>query len=284
MGGDPDTVTFPSFIKYYQPNLRGASVGDHGAELCAGSLCPPFQYKPTQDILNAAQSAARASNLQHELDYLIPAITNLPGGNLQTDWKIVTLQIGTNDQCSACDDTTGTLTPEAYGNYVRAAIQRIQQNVPRVILETIITHQYIPSLQIKVIASRLLAPRMKLRRRMPMCQDRSRQSLYGSKLGRFHGFTGYTAQLKQIYQEYQSLNSSTFAVLYTPYELQMETWPLEAYSNVDCFHPSIEGQQWMAKVLWNQLYLPQSSKPTNYTFDPNLQVNCPTSTDRIQLN
>jgi phospholipase B1 len=156
MGGDPDTVTFPSFIKYYQPKLRGASVGDHGAEvsncnhrratshlvllgsskLCAGSLCPQFQCelpiifyslivysltpgfpldKPTQDILNAAQSAARASNLQHELDYLIPgeldytcwswydtlaisntliAITNLLGGNLQTDWKIVTLQIG----------------------------------------------------------------------------------------------------------------------------------------------------------------------------------------------
>lgn len=72
--------------------------------------------RPASDVLNAAQSGGVASNLQHELDYLIPgtlfyagaftvfsslivclnmpAMLTLPGGNFFSDWKLITIQIG----------------------------------------------------------------------------------------------------------------------------------------------------------------------------------------------
>lgn len=39
-----------------------------------------------------------------------------------------------NDQCSSCQANATQYTPEAYGNYLRAAVQRIQQNIPNVIV------------------------------------------------------------------------------------------------------------------------------------------------------
>lgn len=38
-----------------------------------GTYIPSID-KPAQDVLNAAQSGGLASNLQHELDYLIPGM------------------------------------------------------------------------------------------------------------------------------------------------------------------------------------------------------------------
>jgi hypothetical protein len=50
--------------------------------------------KPALDVLNAAQSAGLAMNLDHELDYLLPALKNLPGIDYNNDWKLINMQIG----------------------------------------------------------------------------------------------------------------------------------------------------------------------------------------------
>lgn len=44
------------------------------------------------------------------------------------------------------------------------------------------------------------------------------------------------------------------------------------FSNVDCFHPSLKGHQWIAKSFWNQLFLKSSAKPSTMNFDANLGV------------
>lgn len=33
-------------------------------------------------------------NFDHELDYLLPAIKNLPGIDYKNDWKLINMQIG----------------------------------------------------------------------------------------------------------------------------------------------------------------------------------------------
>ncbi|KAG2206528.1 hypothetical protein INT47_008545 [Mucor saturninus] len=134
-GGDAGAVTVPNFIKKYNPTLKGSSVDEHLIELCYGLLCPPFQYKPAKDVLNAAQSAGLAMNLDHELDYLLPAIKNLPGIDYQNDWKLINMQIGSNDQCASCINAlVPLLTPKAYGKHVTDAIERIRTTVPRVLI------------------------------------------------------------------------------------------------------------------------------------------------------
>ena len=47
-----------------------------------------------KDVLNAALSGGLAMNLEDELDYLIPRMKELPNVNFETDWKLITIQIG----------------------------------------------------------------------------------------------------------------------------------------------------------------------------------------------
>ena len=45
----------------------------HGhTQLCYDVVCPPLQYEPSKDVLNAAQSGAMVPNLvSHEFKYLL---------------------------------------------------------------------------------------------------------------------------------------------------------------------------------------------------------------------
>lgn len=55
--------------------------------------------------------------------------------NYQKDWKMITIQIGSNDQCAACGgEITEHVTADAYGNYVEAAINRIKAEIPKVVV------------------------------------------------------------------------------------------------------------------------------------------------------
>ena len=87
---DEGALTVPNFLRTYSPNLVGGSLGHHLVEvymivqittlsvsylllqLCYGIFCLPWQYKPEQDVFNAAQSGAMITDLvTHEFDYLL---------------------------------------------------------------------------------------------------------------------------------------------------------------------------------------------------------------------
>jgi phospholipase B1 len=38
IGGDNDSFTVPNYVKHYQPNLTGYSIGEHAGEYCNGKL------------------------------------------------------------------------------------------------------------------------------------------------------------------------------------------------------------------------------------------------------
>lgn len=86
--------------------------------------------------MNGAQSGALAMNLDYELDYLIPRMqTYSLSENYLTDWKFITLQIGSNDQCASCNGSyVADVTADAYGQYVEATIERIKANIPRTVI------------------------------------------------------------------------------------------------------------------------------------------------------
>ena len=41
-------------------------------QVCYDVVCPPYQYRPSEDVFNAAQSGAMITDLvSHEMDYLV---------------------------------------------------------------------------------------------------------------------------------------------------------------------------------------------------------------------
>jgi phospholipase B1 len=58
--------------------------------------------------------------------------------DFENDWKMINIQIGSNDMCGACNSTyMDQVTPEKFGEYVEAAVERIHANIPKVLVNLI---------------------------------------------------------------------------------------------------------------------------------------------------
>ncbi|CAO3671917.1 unnamed protein product [Rhizopus stolonifer] len=283
IGGDENAFTVPNYIKHYQPELKGQSFGDHIGLYCSVSSCPG-RYIPEKDQLNAALSGSLSINLQHQLDYLIPEMKAMQGIDMQNDWKMINIQIGSNDMCSACADGYENITsPDSFANNVDAAIERIRTNIPNVLVNLIGTFNV--SQIFPVTAGQSYC--------RPQNNDTStignrRECTCGSAPGGLEKMDNlvveYNKRLYEIYQKHQQNKSDSFAVVYQKSNLNMTSFPIEFFSNIDCFHPGIVGHEWVSKIVWNQLFSPQSLKPTIFNFEANQTIYCPKDSDRIVTN
>ncbi|KAI8646013.1 hypothetical protein BD408DRAFT_381327 [Parasitella parasitica] len=138
MGGDPNVVSLPNIINYYSYDMVGSSVGDHIISICFGNqICPDGQYRAKIDVLNAAQSGARSLNLNHQIDYLEGYLDGMykAGAVKPTDWKLLTVFIGSNDICHSCTEITSL--PPAFSVNVLAAIERIRTSMSNVLVQIV---------------------------------------------------------------------------------------------------------------------------------------------------
>lgn len=56
----------------------------------------------------------------------------------ENDWKMINIQIGSNDMCDSCKESyQDRASPERYGEYVEAAVDKIHANIPKVIVNLI---------------------------------------------------------------------------------------------------------------------------------------------------
>lgn len=85
--------------------------------------------------MNAAQSGARSLNLNHEIDYILDQLKDLYkfGQAEPTDWKLLTLFIGSNDICHSCTEPTSL--PPAFSVNILAAVERIRTSVSNVLVQ-----------------------------------------------------------------------------------------------------------------------------------------------------
>ncbi|KAG0747355.1 hypothetical protein G6F57_007194 [Rhizopus arrhizus] len=276
IGGDEGALTVPNYIKHYQPNLKGYSVGDH-----IGLYCSDI---PEKDQLNAALSGSLSINLQHQLDYLLSEMKVIPGIDVQNDWKMINIQIGSNDMCSACESGYENITsPDAFASHIDAAVERIRTNVPRVLVNLI--GAFNVSQLFPVTAGQAYC---RPQNNDPSTVGNVRECTCGSTPGGLDKMdelaVEYNKRLYAIYEKHQQTKSDNFTVVYQHSNLNMTSFPIEFFSNIDCFHPGLIGHQWVSKIIWNQLFSPQSLKPSVFNFDANETVYCPTDSDRIATN
>lgn len=275
IGGDPNATTMFNFMKYYTPTVVGGSLGHHVVEICIDPDCPAFQYQPTLDVFNAAQSGAEIADLTpHELDYLIAQLQANPNVDMANDWKVLTLLIGANDLCGVCDSAQPWLEPDVFEVGVTNALERVRTTVPRVFVNLVqmfnLSGVYSLSLQ------------------SDYCVD-VHKDLSG-ECGCIFASNGnvtrpmvdavtqlINARMVQIAQDYQAKNYTDFTVVVQPFgsETVIDSLPFDFISTLDCFHPSLFAHQSMAIALWNNMITPAANKKT--VIDVNDTPLCPTA-------
>ncbi|KAI9322817.1 hypothetical protein BX666DRAFT_661392 [Dichotomocladium elegans] len=290
MGGNPGAKTVPKFFQHYSPNITGASIGQRPTSHCTEIGCGfgtyvGNPYIPNVDQLNAALSGAMAVNLDLELDYLILSLRRMHGLDFENDWKMITLNIGGNDQCSICGGPRADVaSPEKYGAFVRAAVERIHQNVPRVIVNLLGPQKMSKVYNITVGRKYCYPPGGNSSALLVnVCECLEGQNPNPQAMD--DAVDGYSEKLREIHEYYNANPDPGFGVIYTPADLDTSTYLLsEVLSNVDCIHPTVVGHQWLAKCLWNDLFFPLSRKRKTWTFNANEKIYCPTDEDTIRID
>ncbi|KAI8969715.1 hypothetical protein BDB01DRAFT_855575 [Pilobolus umbonatus] len=282
-GADEGAVTIPNFIKRYSPSVRGGANGYRLSQICYGPLCPVYINIPYIDKLNAARSGGMAMNLNSELTYMINSMKFMPFVNYNNDWKMINVQIGSNDQCASCiDEFISLLRPDLYGGYVEAVVERIRRNIPKVLVNLIGTFNVSGVYSVTAGQDYCNAFQPTTFQINTVECPCAMSKTYREKMNQ--NSLGYNRELQRIYTKFKSLQTDTFGVMYTPANIDISSFPVQGLSNIDCFHPSIEGHQFVGKSVWNTLFSPLSHKRGDINWTSNLQVYCPVDTDRFNLD
>ncbi|KAL7411862.1 hypothetical protein BDY24DRAFT_395118 [Mrakia frigida] len=292
-GGDEEAITIPNMIRHYNPNLTGFSLGEHGAEICFGALCPvgPIGWNPSQDQLNAALSGSLAVNLPHQArDYLVPQAWRT--GVEREKWKFLNLQIGSNDLCSLCTAPEmfgfGPGSPDLFELSVREALEIVREGIPNTLVNVVGVFD-VSSLY-----------NLTQNGRDPYCSKsiplhgfECSCSLRDGELGditrrRMQRLaTQYNERLVSIVKSYQARADPTFSLTYQPPSiLDLSAQPIEALSRADCFHPSLAAHQRLARGIWNRLTRSQEEKSLGIDWDGRdaREVRCLTGGERIGVS
>ncbi|KAK6028855.1 hypothetical protein OSTOST_05054 [Ostertagia ostertagi] len=103
---------------HFSPGLKGASIGTAKSDeaLVAG--------------FNLADSGAFATDLPRQAEELVSRIKAYPGTDLDKEWKLINIFIGSNDLCKACLNKT-LYGAEQYATNIQKAIRYLKENLPR---------------------------------------------------------------------------------------------------------------------------------------------------------
>jgi phospholipase B1 len=111
IGGDDDVATVPNFLRVYNADLTGFSLGNGNANRGFG---------------DASISGAVAPGMFNQATTLVNNMrTSLSEEDFEGAWKLVSVWIGGNDICSR-----GT-SAEEYVSEIERALDHIQANLPR---------------------------------------------------------------------------------------------------------------------------------------------------------
>ncbi|XP_038123562.1 phospholipase B1, membrane-associated-like [Cyprinodon tularosa] len=275
IGGDQtlETVTtLPNILKKFNSNLKGFSKDE----------------EQVQTGFNMAAAGAKSSDLPAQVQALIKAMKENKEMNYETDWKLVTIFIGTADICNYCLDQNN-LSPKKYIDNLMLSLDKLYEEMPRVLvnLVNIMQMDVFKTVKKDTLGCSLL-------------QSSSCQCIIGP-----HSSSPQFEEIKLINRNYQTEieylisgdrydGKEDFAVVLQPffhYSFFPQTGTGEtdtSFFSVDCFHMSERAHAEMAIALWNNMLEPVGRKQTynNFTHDRS-KINCPSETSpfiRTKIN
>lgn len=257
-GGGQDTYeskqTMPNILKLFNSKLYGYATGTGGPNSASA-------------VFNIAVSGAVAADVPSQARTLVEKLKSDARVNYEQDWKLVTLWIGGNDLCAACND------PEYYSarNYqahMQTALDVLLE-VPRVFVNLVMIMDITRLHQLQAGLCDFY--------HSTVCPCVQKSDDTRSVVQRLAG--EYQAAVDAIVgnPRYQS---DTFAVVAQPFFVDTQIplapggAPDRSFFAPDCFHFSYKAHAAAAIGLWNNMLEPQGSKAKSW--DIGQPPKCPT--------
>ncbi|XP_074144393.1 phospholipase B1, membrane-associated isoform X2 [Sminthopsis crassicaudata] len=262
IGGDgvlETHTTLPNILKKFNPHLIGFSTGTQ---------------KETAG-LNVAARGAMAHDLPSQARELVDKMKKSLEINLQRDWKLITIFVGSNDLCLYCQN------PEAHSvkNYVQSLHQTLDifyKELPRTFINIVEIMELVGLRQIQgeecKVTTQSICPCF------GHSLDNSPELQEMKNINRL-----FQSGSSMITYNHRYMEREDFAVVVQPF-FQSTVVPMDgkgkpdlSFFSVDCFHFSERGHAEMAISLWNNMLEPVGRKQTynNFTYS-RTKVKCPT--------
>ncbi|KAK3790499.1 hypothetical protein RRG08_060549 [Elysia crispata] len=119
---DEGVLTFPNIIKKYNPQVVGYSVGSgKNTDVSSG--------------LNVADPGDTSFEMSLQAQMLVDRMKTTTG--FQNDWKVITIFIGRNDLCDACNDWA-RYSPANYRKNLQDALDIFHAKLPRTLVNLVL--------------------------------------------------------------------------------------------------------------------------------------------------
>ncbi|XP_023603194.1 phospholipase B1, membrane-associated [Myotis lucifugus] len=254
-------TTLPNILKKFNPQILGFSTGTQ--EETAG--------------LNVAVEGASARDMPAQARDLVARMKNSPEINLEKDWKLITLFIGSNDLCHYCENPEAHSARE-YVRHIQQALDILYEELPRAfvnvveVMELSSLHQgQGGKCDMPLAAQSNCTCFRRFQENSPEMQELKKVNWNFKKSG-----------VSRFSYWHQYLQREDFTVVVQPF-FQNTLVPLNerggadlTFFSEDCFHFSERGHAEMAIALWNNMLEPVGRKTTsnNFTYS-RTKLKCP---------
>ncbi|KAK3918837.1 Phospholipase B1, membrane-associated [Frankliniella fusca] len=255
-------LTLPNILKEFNPALVGYSLKDSRA----------FQRA---SAFNVAEINSMTQDLPWQANNLVKRIRSDPRVDVQRDWKLVTILVGSNDICSdVCFRRDPESLPEQHRQDLKEALRILKKNLPRTFVNLVLQPnlgQILPTMKKTSVSCEMI------RRIACSC-------LYGEMTKSVRGRTRKIIE-RYIQVEWEmgddpEFQTDDFALVVQPFTYKVK-FPMKnenatdfSYLAPDCFHFSQRGYARAANALWNNMLEPVGGKATDWSdiFNP---FHCP---------
>jgi len=250
IGADPGVVTIPNILKSYAP-----------AGFPVGGSTGIGKRESTGNGLDGAVSGAINKDMLGQVVWLVSALKANKLINVTSDWKLLTLWIGSNNLCQYCNDAKNNDATN-YVNSVTEALDYLFANVPRVFVSIVSQLDVTQLYSFKAGACLLHGYECSC----AGSSDSKKRALVTS------GTLAYQQAAYGIANYYAAKNSTQFAVVVQPFLVNTIIPDRSYLSQADCFHPAAKAHEAFSISLWNNLITPAAQKRTKW--DPNEVALC----------
>ncbi|XP_050407232.1 phospholipase B1, membrane-associated [Patella vulgata] len=261
IGGDEfyeKQITLPNILKHYNPKLYGFSTKEG-------------DYEDADSGYNVAKPGAVSSDLKDEVNVLINRMKNDSKVDINNDWKMVTLFIGSNDICYYCSSPL-MYSSENFTNNIQHILDVLKEELPRTLVNIV------PVLNMTSL-SELNDHLTCAISHLALCSCAVYPDTPEDKEDIIKLNHNYRQGLIDLLSTSRYDTTDDFTVVLQPFTLDVDIphtpdgEPDFTYFAPDCFHFSRKGHSTFARSLWNNMLQPVGFKNTSMTFDDHLE--CP---------
>ncbi|KFO93358.1 Phospholipase B1, membrane-associated, partial [Buceros rhinoceros silvestris] len=273
IGGDAsleNVTTLPNILREFNPMTVGYSTG-------TGSV------NDSNAFLNQAVPGAQAEDLPAQARNLLRLMKTDPRIDFSADWKLITVQIGSNDLCNYCKD------PDHYSasNFVG----RIQETldilheqasaVPKALV-SLVNVVDILSLRQLFVDTAVQCPTY-MADYLCSCVLTGEDSSTNLTMVR-EATRAYQLGVQRLVESGRYDTHENFTVVIQPFlqnltiSLGQDGHPDVSYFSPDCLHPSQKGHSQLARALWNAMIQPVGQKADSFDLTADIVLDCPAQT------